>query len=242
MNKSTKVRLLALSLTLFTSACSLIGLGSSGPAATPTPMGDTLSFTVPAYAASLDPGDIIPGTRLEYVGRNADTYEVSIDGLPATKRAGDSFIWNGVLAPGVHGSYNLRLIMAVLGPLRVAGPVTITLFNPHAVETPISDDVETVMTFNNIVVNYLVPIGRAVPGTTLVYEGLSTQGEGDRTNRLAQLSGLSGYPYLAIGDSLVWSGRLRENAYVRYSLRVAGLNEDGLRVAGTAQLWIAASS
>lgn len=219
-------------------ACSLIGLGSSAPSATPTPLGDTLSFTIPAYTISLDPGDSVPGTRLQYLGRTGDTYQVSIDGLNATKRAGDSFIWNGVLAPGVYANYSLRLIMAVFGPLRVAGPVTITFFYPQPVEAPLPANLDSPLTFNNAVINYLVPVGRTVPGTTLVYAGLITQGEGDQVNRLAQLSGLSGYPYLALGDSLIWSGRLKDNAYLRYSLRVAGLNEEGLRLAGTAQLWL----
>jgi hypothetical protein len=186
----------------------------------------------------LEPGDIVPGTRLHYVGRAAETYQVRIDGLSATKRAGDSFIWNGVLAPGVHGDFNLRLISAIFGPLSVAGPVTITVFNPDPVELPVPSELEGVLSYNNVLVNYLVPEGREIPGSSLRYEGLSSQGEGDQSSQLARLSGLSGYPYVALGDSVVWSGRLRGNAYVRYSLRVAALNENGLRVAGTAELWI----
>ncbi len=227
---------------LLLTGCSLVGLGSSSPSATPTPLGDTLSLTIPAYSVSLDPGDIVPGTRLQYVGRTGDTYQVSIDGLSATKRAGDSFIWNGVVAPGVYASYSLRLIMAVFGPLRVAGPVTITVFNPQPVEAALPANLDSRLAFNNAVINYLVPVGRSVPGTTLVYAGLSTQGEGDQVNRLAQLTGLSGYPYLALGDSLTWSGWVRDNTYLRYSLRVAGLNEEGLRLAGTAQLWLTTQS
>ena len=75
--------------------------------------------------------------------------------------------------------------------------------------------------------------GRRSPGL-----GSLDQGEGDQQSQLAQLSGMSGYPYLALGDSLVWTGRLRENVYIRYSLRVTGLSEDGLRLAGTADLSI----
>ena len=72
--------------------------------------------------------------------------------------------------------------------------------------------------------------GAQVPGTTLVYEGEQDQG--------AELSGTNGYPYRALGDSLIWIGRLRGNVIVRYSLRVAALSENSLRLLGTAELWI----
>jgi len=223
---------------LGTSACSLPGFGSSKPVDTPTPMGDTLTFMLPAYSLTLQPGETVPGTRLHYVGRAGDTYEVRIDGLAATKRAGDSFIWNGVLAPGVHADFNLRLISAIFGPLSVAGPVNITVFNPDPFEQPVPDALQDALTYNNVLVNYLVPEGREIPGSTLRYDGITSQGEGEQASRLARMEGLRGYPYVALGDSLAWSGRLRGNVYLQYALRVAALNENGLRVAGTAKLWI----
>ncbi len=229
-------RLLLLFLGLYGTACTLIGIGGSSPPATATPLGDTLSFTMPAYTISLEPGERVPGTRLEYVGRQGDAYQVSIDGLSATKRTGDSFIWNGVLAPGVNASFNLRLITAVFGPLPVAGPVTITVFNPQPVEQAMPVAVAADLTFNNIVVNYSVPAGRVIPGTTLIYEGMVAQSETNRASLQARLSGLSGYPFLALGDSLLWTGRLRDNVIIRYSLRVASITEQGLRLAGTAEL------
>jgi hypothetical protein len=231
-------RLLLLLLGLYGTACTLIGIGVSSPAATATPLGDTLSFTMPAYAISLEPGESVPGTRLKYVGRQGDAYQVSIDGLSATKRTGDSFIWNGVLAPGVYANFNLRLTMAVFGPLAVAGPVTITVFNPQPVEQAMPVETAADLSFNNIVVNYSVPAGRVIPGTTLVYEGMVAQSETDQGNVQARLSGLSGYPFLALGDSLLWTGRLRDNIMIRYSLRVASISEQGLRLAGTAELHI----
>lgn len=235
--RNTLLPLLVLSL-LGTSACSLAIFGASGPVDTPTPMGDTLTFMLPAYSLTLEPGETIPGTRLHYVGRAGDTYEVRIDGLTATKRAGDSFIWNGILAPGVQADFNLRLISAIFGPLSVAGPVNITVFNPDPVEQPVPDGLQESLTYNNVLINYLVPEGREIPGSTLRFEGVTSQGEGEQASRLARLEGLRGYPYVALGDSLAWSGRLRGNVYVRYALRVAALNENGLRVAGTATLWI----
>lgn len=236
----TRLRLLfaALVVILSSTACAIQLLRSTGPSATPTPLGDTLSFTMPAYAVNLNPGDTVPGTRLTYLGKTADRYQVSIDGMAADKRTGDSFIWNGILAPGVHASYNLRLTTSLFGALPVAGPVVVTLFNPNPIERPIPPETSAKMIFTNIVTSYLIPEGRLVPGTTLTYEGMVIQGEGDQTSKLARLTGVEGYPFLALGDSLIWTGEVRENVLARYSLRVAGLNEDGLRLAGTSELWI----
>ena len=224
---------------LTTLACSIPGRGSSGPAATPTPMGDTIVFKIPVYTYTLEPGKVVPGTRLEYVGRDEGVYNVKIDGLAASKRTGDSFIWNGIMAPGVYGSYNLRITTAILGGLPVGGPVDITIFNPDPIErTDFPPNEQILFLFNNLLINYIIPQGRQIPGSTLIYEGIFTQGEGEQATQLAQLSGLTGYPYLAIGDSLVWMGNLRDNVVVRYNLRALAINEDGLRLDGTAELWI----
>jgi hypothetical protein len=224
---------------LSTLACIVPGIGSSEPAASPTPLGDTLSFTIPAYAVRLEPGDTVPATQLTYVGRQGDAYQVTIDGLEATKRVGDSFIWSGVLAPGVYANYNLRLTTAILGVLPIAGPVEIIIFNPAPVQTILTADIMSAQPYyGNILVNYLIPPGREIPGTSMVYEGIYNQGEGQQASDLAWLSGLTGYPYLALGDSLSWDGQLRDNVYIRNNFRVAGINESGLRLAGTAELWL----
>ncbi len=226
-------------LALVSLACSVPGCGESEPPPTPTPMGDTLSFLIPAYTMKMEPGDTIPGTGLHYSGRENGAYKVTIDGREATKRIGDSFIWSGVMAPGVYANYNLRLTTAVFGVLPVAGPVEIIVFNPEPIEMPLTADVTAVTPhFDNIVVNYQIPAGRQIPGTTLIYEGVFTQGQGQQASQLAQLSGLSGYPYLALGDSLVWTGQLRDNVAVRYSLRTTAISEESLSLAGTAELWI----
>lgn len=216
-------------------ACTVPGLRPSGPDATPTPPGDTISFSIPTYTYNLEPNSSVPGTGLRYIGRTDDAFQVSIDGLPATKRIGDSFIWSGILAPGVSATYNLRLTTAVFGALPVIGSVEIVILNPQPVEQPLTAEPTATLHFGNIVVNYPVPVGYQVPGTTLVYSGMVTQSGG---TQLAQLSGLAGYPYLALGDSLVWTGRLRNNVIIRYNLRAASMDADSLRLAGTADLWI----
>lgn len=230
-------------LSVALAACSLVaGIGSSGPPPSPTPPGDTLSYTIPAYTVSLSPGDMVPRTRLQYIEHTNEGYLVKIDGLEATKRTGDSFYWSGVVAPGVYANYNLRLTTDVFGKLPAAGPVEIIIFNPEPAELALPADLAAAApVYNNIVVDYQVPPGMTIPGSTVVYEGMITQGEGQRAVDLAWLSGMSGYPYLALGDSLVWVGRVRENVYVRYSMRVTTLNEYGLRLSGTAELWISSN-
>jgi hypothetical protein len=205
-------------------------------------MGDTLSYTIPAYTINLSPGDFVPGTRLQFIDRTAEGYQVKIDGLDATKRTGDSFFWSGVIAPGVFANYNLRLTTAVFGSLPAAGPVEIIIFNPDPQEAALPQElVARSADYNSILVNYQVPPGMTIPGSTLVYEGQVKQGEGQQAAELAWLTGLSGYPYLALGDSLVWTGQVRDNVYVRYSLRVTTMNEYGLRLSGTAELWISSN-
>jgi hypothetical protein len=208
------------------------------PQPSPTPLGDTLPFIVPAYAVTLQPGEQVPGTQLWYVGRSGDAYEVRIDGLPALKRAGDSFIWSGILAPSVYANYNLRLTTSVLGNLPVAGSVELIVLSPQPVELPAGATVNPILRYDNIVINYQVPLGRSVPGTTLVYEGVTQLGEGTQVSRLARFSGITGYPYLAAGDSLVWNGRLRDNVVVRYSLRAITIDDDIVRLTGIASLLI----
>lgn len=222
---------LGLVIFLTTLACDVPLMG--GPEETPvppTPVGDTLAFIVPLYSITLEPGDTIPGTHLTYVAQQGDAYDVTIDGLAATKRSGDSFIWRGVVGPGVVARYNLRIGAAVLGRLLAAGQVELSVLSPQPVEmseAPLSD---AALHYEGIAIQYLIPQGRAIPGASLVYEGQVEEG--------VKLSGINGYPYRALGDSLIWIGQLREGSIIRYSLRVASVDDRGLQLVGTAELWV----
>jgi hypothetical protein len=226
-------------LLLASLACSLPSIGgTSAPEPTPTPPGDTITFTVPAYTAGLQPGDTVPGTRLQYVGRNGDAFDVVIDGFTAVKRTGDSFIWDGILAPGVFANYNLRLATVIFGEMRVAGPVKLTILNPTPVERTDTNPLTAQISFSNALINYYVPVGYAIPGTTAVYQGLRPPGPGVQQGQQGAFTGLSNYPYLAAGDSLIWQGYLRDNFIVAYNLRAISVGEEGVRFAGTAELFI----
>ena len=215
-------------------ACTIPGTGSGETAVTPTPVGDTMTFLIPAYTFSLEPGDMVPGSQLQYVGKTGDLHDVKIDGEAAQKRVGDSFIWNGIVAPGVFAKYTLRLAPDFLGPLPVAGPVEVTVLNPVAASLPAMPDWPNAIRYNNIVMAHNVPVGWTIPGTTLVYEGVSTQGQVDS----ARLTGLTGHPLFALGDSITWIGSLQENVAIRYTFRVVNFNENSLQLGGTAELLV----
>ncbi|MEM7334935.1 MAG: hypothetical protein AAF490_22850 [Chloroflexota bacterium] len=222
---------------LMTLACSLptvpdIGLG---PAPTPTPIGNSIEFWTPTYTAGLSPGEMVPGARLEYVGlQESGVYQVKIDGQPVVKRNADSFFWNGVMAPGVIGNYELRVGAEILGALQVAGPLTVSVLNPLPIEITSLPIDATYWNFKNFVVDYRVPVGHLLPGTPILFTGTQVQGE----NTLAILGNSSDYTQLAFGDSMVYNGQLLDNVFIRYSLRTSSIEDDVLRLTGTAELWI----
>jgi hypothetical protein len=221
---------LVLLLALTALACDLPGFREDPTPAAPVPLGDTISFNVPFFSVSLEPGAMVPGTRLQYFGRRDDGYDVLIDGLPAFKRTGDSFSWNGIVAPGVYGRYHLRLATTLLGRLVAAGPVELFILFPNPVELPTLEVAGAPYYFDKIPVQYLVPQGGAIPGTTITFQSQTEEG--------AWLSG-AGHPYRAPGDSVVWVGRLRDNVTTRYNLRVVRVERNGLRLVGEVELWVA---
>lgn len=205
---------------------------TSTPSINEPPVSEVLSFLVPIYSTTLEPGESVTGTRMQYLGRDRDAYNVSIDGLVATKKVGDSFNWKGIIAPGVVAKYNLRISPNLFGDdLVAAGPVEMFILNPVPVELPsAAAPPDASLNLNNIAVDFSISRGAQIPGTTLLFEGVADQG--------AQLSGTEGYPYRVLGDSLIWYGRLRGNVSIRYSLRVSSLGEDSLHLVGLAELWI----
>lgn len=222
-------------LLLVSLAC---GLPNSEPApATATPEGNMLTFGIlsPTYTASLNAGDHVPGAPMYYVGQEGDAYRVRIGGQDALKRSGDSFIWSGIIAPGSYAEYNLRLTSGFLGPLPVAGGVDVTFLDWQALELTNLPDVSSGLHFGNIpIVETNLQLEETLRGATLTYQGIYKQGN----QEFAHFTGLSAQPYYAQGDSLVWSGQLRSNVYVRYNLRVVSFNESRVILGGTADLWV----
>lgn len=225
-------------LSLVTLACAVPGFEQTNPDPVPTAVGDTIYFNIPVYTDQLIPGETVPGTGLRYNDRQGDAYEVVIDGQTTLKRTGDSFYWSGILGPGVFANYNLRLTTSFAGGMPVAGPVELIILNPVPVEQATVPEGGNILHFSNIVADYTVPIGYTIPGTSMMYEGVEPRGQGGQLTDFARLSGTAGYPYLAFGDSLVWTGTLLDNVTLRYYLRVTSLKEEALRLTGTAELWV----
>jgi hypothetical protein len=227
--KLSRLGLFTALLAISSLACAIPGLNSDPtPPPNPTPEGDTLFFNA-TYSVPLEPGSMIPGTRIVFVQAVDDLYEFTIDGLETYRQPGDSLNWRGVVAPGVFGDYRLRLRGDFLGRLQAEGPVELAVLNPAPVEIPPTQTPAAAIHIEGITANYFVPQGARIPGTTLVFEGLQ--------NDLAELSGTVGYPFFAADDSLLWSGKLRDNVYLRYNLRISSLDEEGLGLTGTAELW-----
>lgn len=220
-------------------ACTLPGRGNQQQAwPEPTPVTDTISFNVQNYNVTLQPNGYVPGTFMRYIAPDGDNYEVSIDGLRAVKRAGDSFIWNGVVAQAVYAEYGLRLgATSHAVELPVQGRVVVYVFNPQPRNiSSLPAETATAVHYQRINIDYIVPPGHTIPGTDLIYEGISQSVLGVSQGRLSGLTGE--YPLLAQGDSFLWTGRLRDNVVIRYDLETIALNERGIRLAGEAELWV----
>lgn len=204
------------------------------PTITPAPQtgSDYLRYTAPAYNVTLSEGEAIPGTRVQYVDRTSEVYNVTINSQPLTRQAGDSLPWQGVIAPGVFGKYNLRITPSFgIDSLVAAGPVELIILNPVATEVAnLPLNIDNAHHYTGILVGETVPVGQIIPGTTLIYAGETNQG--------AAFSGTTQYPYRALGDSLIWLGQLRDNVYIRHNLRVLSFNANTLRLGGTAEIWV----
>lgn len=216
---------------MIVAACSLPLIGEQD--ATPTLSPDeAVTFNIPIFNKILAAGESIPATQMTYLGREGPAYKVTIDGQEALKRVGDSFQWRGIIAPGVASRYNLRISPTLIGEEMLAiGSVELHVFNPVPFEkadpgSAYSDGLH----FGSVKIDNRVSLGGQVPGTPFVYEGMTADG--------AQFSGVDGYPYRVLGDSLFWGGSLRDNVDVSYEMRVASINEEQVRLIGLAQIWI----
>jgi|GEM_PF-1469954 hypothetical protein len=199
------------------------------PPPPPTPAGNTFYFNAP-YSITLPPQTRVPGTRILYIGLRDGFYEFQIDGLIARYVVNNSLNWDGVIAPSVVADYRLTVLSSSGDQVFLNGTTRVSVLNPQPVEIPISLLPETVPDFSNIPIDYLVPPGQMVPGTTLRYEG---QQDGN-----AIFSGGSGLPAYPLGNSVIYSGRLTTNVIIRYDLVVSRLDDSGVGLSGPARVWI----
>ncbi len=207
-------------------------LGTPTPQPMPTPVGDTLDYNITGnnFDVTIGIGQTQPGTLLTFVDKqSSDIFNVKIDGLDAVKRPGDSFNWQGIVAPGTYATYLLQLLPSLNDVQLLAnGSVTVSIFDPTPREATFPERNDSSLIYQNIEIDYLIPQGVTMPGTTLVFDR--------EESGLVTFSGTEGFPQYALGDSLRWEGFLRDNVFVTHDLKLIGMETNGLRVQGTATL------
>ncbi len=204
------------------------------PLPPPTPMGDTLTFQIAQqrYGRTIRPNEFIPGTQLQFLSKEEDRFLMQIDGSESVKRAGDGVTWRGVMAPNVLGDFNLFLSPTYQRNIMlVNGQVSLTVFNPAPSEADLPFSDTSPFIFQNIDLYYVVPQGRSVPGTSLVYLGF--------VDEEVEFSGLTtAYPRFRVRDSVRWTGLLRPNVYIINELRIEEVTAQGVVLRGSAEMYI----
>lgn len=216
MAKRTRLLMAMLILLLLTTAtCN----GKSSPS--------ELAYTAP-FEIGITAGNFVPGTELQYLGLTDGSAEVYIKGQRALKQKADSLSWQGEVREGVSLDLDLRVLWFDEATLHVGGKakVTVTGAGVRAAELP----QEAALMFGNAPVAYTVNKGETIPGTLLTFEGKADEG--------AKLGGSDDYPYRKGGDSIVWTGAIKDNVWLRLDLRVGVYTDQTLAVAGLASIWI----
>lgn len=187
---------------------------------------DQISYSGPVEI-SIQRGEFLPGTGIQYVEETETGALVLIDGSQAIKKVGDSLDWEGPMADQVSVEQNLRVVFFTEATLQTAGTAQVIIDSPTPAAEPAN--VEARVHFK-LPIGYDVDKGQAIPGTPITYLGQTEDG--------AELGNVEGYPYRKIGDSIQWEGKLREGIWLRLNARTALVTEDRLGVVGTADLWI----
>lgn len=176
---------------------------------------------------SVDRGELLPGTDIQYLGKTEKGAEVLIGSQVAVKKVGDSLDWRDDMARGVSVDQTLRVALITQEALHTVGTVRVIVTNPQIEPGPVNT---LAPVHYKLPVGYHIKTGSTIPGTTLTYLGKTGEG--------AQLGNIEGYPYRRLGDSITWEGRLREGLWLELVLRTMLITENQLDVVGTADLWI----
>ncbi len=187
-----------------------------------------LSYTTALFEIGIPAGSTLPGTEVQYRGMTDGRAEVYIEGKRALKQKADSLSWEGQVREGVSLDLDLRVLTFNESTLRVGGiaKATVTGAGIQAATPP----QESSLMFDKVTVAYTVKEEETIPGTLLIYKGKTDEG--------AELGGTDDYPYRKVGDSIVWTGSIKDNVWLRLDLRVTLFTEKSLTVTGLASLWI----
>jgi len=184
-----------------------------------------LIYTAP-FETGIERGNDLPGTGIRYLGLSDKGAEILIDDQIAFKQKGDSLGWKGNPVGNVDLNLSLRVLWVTEETLYVAGTARATVRDPMP-ET-VSIPTEPPVKYSNAPVTYRVEKGDYIPGTLVKYLGKAEEG--------IELSGVEGYPYRKLGDSVVWEGKLLAGMFLQLNVRVLFIAADFINVTGTAAL------
>jgi hypothetical protein len=188
--------------------------------------GNGLKYSGPTEK-TLHKGEMLPGTDIKVLALSKDGADLEIGGQKAHKLKGDSVDWDGKPASGIEMSLHQRVAWVSEDALHLAGTVTLTVSDVNP--TPMKWDRKNPIEYT-LPVAYVVKKGDRIPGTTISYKG--------KTDKGAELGGVEGYPYRKTADSITWSGKLRDNTYVKLTFRVGFYDSSRLQVVGLAKIGI----
>lgn len=211
-------------LTVFVGLISLLACFpvTGGVTGSQTTSARQITFSGPITVRILS-GDSFPGTNIKYMGKtNDDRANVTIGGLAAPKKSGDSLNWSGAPLPFSLVNLQTRVVSFDDSSLVLVGKVDIIVQTPQP--TPGQGESDYIMEFT-LPATFNLGRSQTVQGTTLAYVGKKTEG--------AQFSGIDGYPYRQSLDSIIWTGHLREKIFVKADLRVAFYNDTSANLVGT---------
>ena len=183
-----------------------------------------LLYTAP-FETGIEKGSDLPGTGIRYLGLSDKGAEILIDDQTAFKQKGDSLGWKGNPVGNVDLNLSLRVLWVTEETIYVGGTAKATVRDPTPEVAAIP---EVPVGYSNAPVTYRVKKGDYIPGTLVKYVGKVEEG--------VELSGVEGYPYRKLGDSVVWEGKLLEGAFLRLNVRVLFIAADFINVTGTAAL------
>ena len=182
-----------------------------------------------AFERSIPVGQSLPGTDIKYLGKTEQGAQMSIGGQTTLKRTLDSLTWHGEPTPGVNVDYNLRIVVFDDKVLQAGGTAKVVIANVQAQAVPASSLPKDALTFKGVV-NYSVPQGKTIPGTTITYDGKTSDG--------TKLGGIDGYPFRKEADSIGWFGKLSDKCFLQLDLRLVVYTDSAMQVTGTATLYL----
>ena len=197
-------------------------------AACQRPASSALEYST-AFEGSILPGQTLPGTDIKYIGKTDQGAQMTIGGQAALKQTLDSLTWKGEITPSVTLDYNLRVTTFDAKALNAIGTAKIAVSNAKPKAVAATTLPKGAAVFKGVV-TYDVPIGKAVPGTTITYDGKTPDG--------AKLGGIEGYALRKAADSIVWLGQLADKLWLELDLRLVSFDENAMQVTGTATLYL----